>query len=585
MAQTIISIESALRTAQIKSGNFNQWETILNNPVVIEEGDVIMMKNAFINNDSLSSSNILIESDIVLEMEFYYYYINGIQNTDIEYQSQNSVTGQAGIPNAFFPVMLPNFLTGNLAEMTDLLEFNKGSQILTYNEPLDFEPYVLYKLDDNNNKVPVVGQKNITIKAGSYSPSQLASMITIKLSTVDTNITGFNDYSKGTGLGNYQLNTLTPFLYSVGNNTSSAINHIFISPNDGPSNVESARAWEPIFYDGRNNNPNWATVRTPDPLYLLDPDNNAQLLVGANQISLDFIQETGVFQWSYMHSPLQAKASFPNSSGISEQAGGQDVGVMVNLLHKDFNNPVNDVYRMSPLMVQTKQSGILWKSLEPKSFWQTLGFNLDLITQNIEVNGYTLADIKAKTTDAQIGISEINNLCINQASEQPQRMNFFNSLINTPINNLANNVNYYYPNFITLSNLNITPIIAQNSYNSSSNISYYLIDSEFGPSNDFEADGFSMSSISAIGSRFFQSSNFLTMFSDSAIPYQHVGSPFTISSIKISIRDSTKNLASGLRGNSSIVFQVYKTNSSASQNEEQPTEKSKIPKTKNPMIR
>lgn len=68
-----IGLNAFNSTSKISNAN---WETNLLTPVVVNNGDSIVVKNAYIDTRLQTSQNIIIEEDIVLEMEYYFYYVN-----------------------------------------------------------------------------------------------------------------------------------------------------------------------------------------------------------------------------------------------------------------------------------------------------------------------------------------------------------------------------------------------------------------------------------------------------------------------------------------------------------------------------
>tara|TARA_R110000868_G_scaffold185862_2_gene427900 strand:- start:5670 stop:8717 length:3048 start_codon:yes stop_codon:yes gene_type:complete len=81
---TVVGLNCFNSTAKISNAN---WETKLQEEIIVNEGDSIFVKNAYIDTRNQTSQNILIEEDTIIEMEFFFYYVNrGGSNVPSVYQ-------------------------------------------------------------------------------------------------------------------------------------------------------------------------------------------------------------------------------------------------------------------------------------------------------------------------------------------------------------------------------------------------------------------------------------------------------------------------------------------------------------------
>jgi hypothetical protein len=81
---TVVGLNCYNSTAKISNAN---WDSKLQEEIVINEGDSIFVKNAYIDTRNQTSQNILIEEDTIIEMEFFFYYVNrGGSNVPSLYQ-------------------------------------------------------------------------------------------------------------------------------------------------------------------------------------------------------------------------------------------------------------------------------------------------------------------------------------------------------------------------------------------------------------------------------------------------------------------------------------------------------------------
>lgn len=85
---TVVGLNCFNATAKISNAN---WETKLSDEVTLNEGDSIFVKNAYIDTRNQTSQNILIEEDTIIEMEYFFYYVNrGGNNTVSIWQDYNT---------------------------------------------------------------------------------------------------------------------------------------------------------------------------------------------------------------------------------------------------------------------------------------------------------------------------------------------------------------------------------------------------------------------------------------------------------------------------------------------------------------
>lgn len=491
-------IELACSTAN--SENNAEYEVILPKPFIIDDGDQISIKSGYINSPALSGANITLTEDTTVAMEFGFYIINGIQMCDFtalnnmqyyfipEYEGAPNGPGQPTDINMLTQSDIPIVTDGNLYVWHEAVAITPGN-------PLGF--------------VPIIDRFEIVIKAGSYTPQQLATRITERLS--DQN---------GQVLQGDQAFPSTAF--------------VFEQLKSGSRFFRNATT-EPL-----NNNSYWlssytlATDRTtlsrfrfnqqavgPAPL-APNNSNTPTYMVGASQLALDYNSDSQTFQWSFIHTPMTDPVTGDVANALYRSSFTYNAGV--------------DNY-IGPLKYQTRQSGVFFTKLEPESFWNDLGFDIPSTVVDIS-NGISTTEVNAKTTNNQLGLSTI-------LARSPAG----NSII----------VNQSYDTFQCqyLADTNIVPLQAQTTYRVSES-GFFLISLDLGFNNDYSDGDKVYSNISAIASKQWQANDFVSMFGDSAIPYIHHGSPYQLQSAKVKIMDKDKNIVRGLKPNSSIFIQIVK---------------------------
>lgn len=80
----VIGLNAFNSTAKLSNSN---WETKLSEEIQVNTGDSIFVKNAYIDTRLQTSQNILIEEDTLIELEYFFYYVNrGGSNVPSLYQ-------------------------------------------------------------------------------------------------------------------------------------------------------------------------------------------------------------------------------------------------------------------------------------------------------------------------------------------------------------------------------------------------------------------------------------------------------------------------------------------------------------------
>jgi hypothetical protein len=502
----VIIIESSCQ--ENNKENNSSWETILTKPIIIENGDMINMKSAYINQESLTGSNILLNEDTKLVFEFGFYIINGIQFcsynavNDVQYYflptwcTNPAQAGQPVGPGSATDINMPNL-----------------ADVPVYT---DFQPYLFHNYDLANNTFQLITERfEMEIKAGSYTPQQIQTIITDRLSSVNGQVL------QGDRVNNFlfpqQLTSGSRFLINATTSTYGTRSY-WLDSYTSTTNMDTVRKFRMVQQVAG------ASPEAPANT------NQATYFIGTNQLALDYDDISQTFQWSFIHMPMV------------DPTDGQIANAITRMTFK-YNN--NTEQYVGPIHTQTKQGGIFFTKLEPVSFWESLGFNLNNIIVDTS-NGVSVQEVMNKTSDQQLGMSTIISLSPN-----------FNMVVNQGYDVGAPAVPVFLCKY--LQNNNIVPLKAESTYQSS-NSGYYLIETQLGFNNEY-SDGHKVyGNISAIASKQWTENDFVSVFDDSGIPYIHAGSPFLLSSIKVKILNSNKDLAENLRPNSCLFVQIIKGN-------------------------
>ena len=333
-------------------------------------------------------------------------------------------------------------------------------------------------------------------------------------------------------------------------------------------------------------------------------------MVGASEIELGFNDAGNIFQWNYTHSPIQI-ATAPTTAGgpvsFTEQVG------IVNSFIPDPNIttelPPNKGFVSSTAKL-VANSGILFRRMEPASFWQgILGFSKDLIVTDKELgltndgtlnpialprdlNRFTYERFNNVTTRSLLSTamnftttstfpniepSYVTNMYYPNPATAPARLAyssiidswysvemFYNFLVNVMnpsetggVTNIGTpsqwNETWYeaLDQTVTIPAVS-TPALISDTYG------HYLI----------EIEGYSSSllneqqkyGVKAIVSSYYNNIGSFTSlpFNDEAFLYQHVGESITLNNFRVRILNGKMEEVAGLGENSCVYLQINK---------------------------
>ena len=308
-----------------------------------------------------------------------------------------------------------------------------------------------------SDSIPFTKVWNYTLKAGSYSPDQLAEIITRAMSgispgglgaagaTLTNNYDAYSQFgtssegsngknaflAKGQQIALYddQNDKVIPtpivgyqddvwrqgMIYNsndpsfISQNSGSQANCILASfvkgcdiPNaylDNFNNMTEDASSNPLCFQQIKYQAGYSAVTLggngpsnppPAPTYPsigLGIFDYTSPVIGCPQPELLYNDLAGVFQWGYTHTPL---LELPTGGGVPGQNTGTnpiEVVKIIKTINIGFTYPqvprtyFDPVKSKVNITEHTKHSGVLFKSLEPASFWQgILGFDLNAIT-------------------------------------------------------------------------------------------------------------------------------------------------------------------------------------------------------------
>lgn len=583
------------------------YESYLANDIIIEEGDVLMLKNAYI--DAKKEGDINIENDLVLTINYGVYFTDWIENITqkIEYvgvsgndlfniqpktENQPFVyrCGSVYKGQRFIPYYSVNSTGADYQQVNSYsykavgFVFGEGAQpfeaTYQYIDALTNKPMTIHtSIPDTPAGVVYTDVLGLLVKAGSFeriSPSDndLENTYYWKFdseSIVDVPASAIYSpyiFTKTIDLpaGNYSPNNLSLYI-----SKQMSANNI-----DGYSATISGDSFVKFVseFNAGMPYPNGATGNIPSDVgtyFFSDdmttrfrfgstpPNNSPNYIFGATQTALEFDPESNTFNWAYLHSPM-----YDGDANISCRIA--NIGTYVS----GGNNPViNNNY-----LKTTDNGGIFFTGLsakvksnnEPFDFWQgILGFSLSKICAEprppITTTGTNkFCDLTGKFYSFNLvpgvnitsGYSGVDNSILKNTNW------YLISTINPPSSNSSANVVQNPSIFSTISTT--TALIADTPYTELiDTFSHYIIDADLHFIGNYVGlDKYN--NIQGTVSKYYQVANYVVGSSDGAIQYEHKGLPIMLKSIRIRILRSDKTEDPNLGKDNTILFQLIKSN-------------------------
>ena len=689
--------------------NNAEWEVTLAQPVIINTGDRINVRQAYLDTRQTNSNAVVIENDTQLTLEYYFYQMlpPDMWNDNVA----DNVSGQwnyeiyAGDYNNFWGLDDANtgrYINPNFRYGATLNEVGK-------NQNLPFEiPLVLRHTKFDNGQRPITKSWIYTLKAGTYAYDDLALILTRAMSQLPNPLNVYNEMNYATGhaflIGGVGKNWLSSdpqanpqgIYYNTNYNGYSGAFTEFLKDVNVPIQYTNPTNTGDVSF----NNPFTMVAGAKSYITPAGTYNNRTLfanqVVGSTEISLVYNDAGSRFEFQYTHTPLQsqidivepqqgvtpvastggapvesvllcgainnADSASPPASEQSAQSPNLIIGQayqITNLGNNEYyvfatnqntNGPLQDwssvggpgypnaavgstfiattnglQQKMQFTMSQgnaemvydgikdcnvipvtgnvnniqrnicrySKHSGIMFKKMEPFSFWNDLlGFDVNnIVTNDDELMNRTMTMQRWKkiTTDGYMGQTNNFDFNVKPTIPVPSFTPDFYSYLPLATQNAAQkssgvaadisieqvleiaqdycfftltpNPQVYFP--FTFSSVATIPLEASKApLGAIDQTGHSLIELTLGYNNLF-INNKGNYNVKAILSNYYQSpGSFSSMpFGDSYV-YQHLGESMQLSTIKVRILDPiTMTNLQGLGGNSCIYLQVDKTES------------------------
>ena len=375
-------VNGVKKNPNINNISNGEWEVNLAQPLTVNQGDNITVKQAFLDTRQTNSGSIVIDEDTPISLEFYFYLM-----VPPDMYSEVPATNNQIIPSLYF---------NNYNSMATTFAIQQGSNnVFTYN----LDPTTIYNT--------AISNENGTNQTLSFEIPMIAVTPTVAGTTTD-----FKTQSKlVTGKWNYTLKAGSYAYTELALVLTKAMSELKIIPSydDPPRTINGIQSFNPFVYAGSNEicfadflqdtpfrqflfESGYCTKTTSDgnPVTLMPqfmaagsggasgPSSVSQS-VGATAISLIYNSDSGKFEWEYMHTPLQNPASLVQQTQPPQDGGPPIESVILACSLNDGTSVVN-------ICKYTRHSGIIFKKMEPISFWDgIMGFDVPNITVNDEM--------------------------------------------------------------------------------------------------------------------------------------------------------------------------------------------------------
>jgi hypothetical protein len=587
------------------------YESYLADDVIINDGDILIMKNAYI--DTRKESTINIDNDLTLTINYGVYFTDWLEDRKYKNQYFDSsgnnifITGNTDFYNAgavykgqrFIPYVT-QFGTADNLQTVQYVEYKALGVVFgedwpdmpvvyEYVDPVSQQTVTVHKtIPASPAGTDYLDELNLLIKPGSFqiiSPSLNEMQIKYYWKFIKTQINEeivdvYSPYifTKSFILpaGNYNPDDLALFISKKMSENDLVNNSTILNNNSFVKSVEQFKAGQPY--------PNGAVDASGNPLiipvnagssigtYYFSDDMTTRFffndtesdmpnyLIGATQTALEIDSDNNIFNWTYIHSPM-----YDETTGSNISTRIQNIGKFVH----GTNPEIKSNYIKTSDNVGIFFTGLSAKTSDGKyfDFWSgVLGFDLSVLCVAPAKNFVTPPDTSyfgltgsfysyniIPEQNITSGYSGIDSSII----KTPGKWNILQG-ISVPSPSDDDNVIHQAPAIFSTIN-NTTPLIASTSYiELLDDFSHFVIDANLHFINNYIGKE-KYNNIQGTVSRYYQFGNYCVGDSEGSIQYQHRGTPLMLKSIKIRILRSDKTEDPNLGSDNTIIFQLIKS--------------------------
>jgi hypothetical protein len=547
MQSTVIELSRYTSTNQDSN---SEWTNQISKPITIEEGDIIQIKQCFIDTQTIDQQSILIDQDVNWTLQFVYTLTNhGL--------SQFVTTGD--IPNVEIAPAIPDGLP------YIFMTYYKGDS-----------PYIPFPIQypEINPALPLVDSVVINIPKGIYDRGYLAEYITRQLQGIKnpqnlqersnyfTNGQLFPNYD--TSAGPIAPNFLGTFTAeAVPTNTDNIITSL-CKPTIAGIDLESPIPFLTFYINGdgtqcegrylplcTGQQYNYTDIFSRASTTKIGTDGSYELFdggfIGTTQCAFTYNdQNSGKFAFQYMHSPL---IDANNNESVGTYITNKSTGLYLD-------NKVAYLNTFSNILIINTFTNL---SSDPTNdpFFKQIGLELsDIITPDI-MNIFNNMNFIQPTTTGFISYD-------NYLKVTTKNFYSMSDLVNVKtLTSGSNMVSYASIYGKTGYEFSVSPstkeiVFSSEPLSSTSSAGHYLIELNSCYQNEYYNQEKNYQ-VKAVVSNFYFSENFTSSMAPDSYIYQHKGIPMSIPSIKVRILNPvTKQPATNIGLNSTIYLQITK---------------------------
>ena len=603
---TSIILECAERDG-LKSGTAGSWANIFSEDVPIANGDQIAVKQCLINTKSATSGNLILEQDVPIEIDLG-FYARPLMNTQRPANESHNADGSIDPENPNAPELyrdtvfggdtsgtaadnqvrdipyvlvdwttykIDTFTRGTTTEVvcSEMTDLKVGDEVMIqqvdnltnlsewdsrglydrkilevgtrHGSPPDYHPYNVLKIDLDSSafdgtvpagltdakifKRPTLKTQTftMTLPAGSYSTDTLSAIISNKMSVSPAMVFIYNNmncmfyaYDKASSVLKGQVKR--PMVDDTGEGTGAAW-------------VDGSQVYQKDAYAGKT---------------ILDVSGGGQHqpVFGATQSSMDFKDDR--FQFTFFHDPVRSQ------TGSASPATYNTLATIQYLVPAPVGSSSG-----TPVKHIQQSSGCFIQSLSTSDFWNRLGFETTITDSNflMDTNWFLTASnahIESKlTAGSAITGGSVSNMMDIVSTVAPSVALISSSNITTAFL------------FVQLSATNdSTGIVASQNFTSEPT-GYFLLDVSASFQTDFRDSDQRKGGITAILSKQYNNNDFITCYSESSVPYTHIGNTVNLSNLRLRVIDPTTNeVVQGLGDSNVVFFEIIKASNPLDKN-------------------
>lgn len=659
--------EGSMTSQGVLNGDYT---TILNQPLVISDGDELSLEKAFVDTIDITDNHILIDEDLTASISYYTYADMGGWGVNINVGQKQ--TALSFLQRSRFYSTAPNSPFTSGQDKGVLCQFKRSSYLA------DYEIVGVVTFRANTIAIPTFLGGNITVSYNSFdnvrrtNQYQLPEQPSKALGTNDTNTffigLGTNEFPQmvvsktnpdirvtdadslkynvtfvsSDGSNDFRGDTLIPTLRTktfnikkgrynpegIVNEINSSTGGIaglqgttpidpspniqslfktpssdvsddlgphFLTTNDFVPMGELAGTDNDRFYDRyffvHNNGLTYQIFMYE---FLNSADKGA--MMGSSQgIQFEYDSLTSSINIIAMHSPLFIPASSSNTTPINlgfnyqvsyvdDGSAGADSVLTPYIINDSRNVPplpdqgIRNTY-------QTDLGGVFISDLQPRSFWESLGFNVPQISANpiykLIEDGYAVSGI----TGPDVTTSPMGNIDLPQFDLEITKnltgnfvdiasirsLSSFNNYVRAPDVNTGMDDNLGIGLNMFASSITNTFKIEADSRITGSELdsAYYLVEVDLHQNKLLDADGGEKRTIAGIINRFYSISSYTAL--EGGFTYIHRGEPMIINSLHIRILMPDGTLVRSLGSDNAVFLKLVTRIQEQIQNIKKPT--------------